>query len=147
MAGEEVLQRPGQRAAPAPGSFQQGLRVGRAAVAQEPSGICDHLAGRGGVMTGHEVVREARQPGGRAGELSGEVPGPDRDPVRGPAIAGEAEPVALHVGDQAAGPAGSVGAGRPAGVGAVPAPAGALADPGRACRSAGRAAALRPAGL
>ena len=49
--------------------------------------------------------------------------------MRGPGIAGEAEPVALQVRDQAAGSAGGVGAGWPAGVGAVPAPAGALADP------------------
>ena len=131
VAGEEVLQRAGQRAAPGRGSLQQGLRVDGSAVAQEPPGICDHLAGGGGVVAGHEVVREAGQPGGRVVEPGGEVLSPDRDPVRGPGIAGKAEPVAFQMGDQAASPAGSVGAGRPAGVGAVPAPAGGLADPAR----------------
>ena len=129
MAGEEVLQRAGQRPAPFRGSFQQGLRVDGPAVAQEPTEACDHLAGGGGVVAGHEVVREAGQPRRRVAEPGGEVLGPDRDPVRGPGIAGEAEPVALQVRDQAAGPAGGVGAGCPAGVGARPAPAGGLADP------------------
>ena len=36
VAGEEVFQRPGQRAAPGNGSLEQGLRVDGAAVSQEP---------------------------------------------------------------------------------------------------------------
>ena len=79
MAGEEVLQRAGQRSAPFRGSFQQGLRVDGPAVAQEPPEVCDHLAGGGGVMAGHEVVREAGQPRRRVAEPGGEVLSPDRD--------------------------------------------------------------------
>ena len=97
-------------------------------------------------MAGHEVVREARQPAGRVAELGGEVPGPDRDPVRGLGIAGKAEPVAFHMGEVPAGPAGNVGAGRRPGQEQCPhQPVPSRIRPGLPQR--GQGFGLRPAGL
>jgi hypothetical protein len=83
--GEQALQRPGEgthRTPGAAGTFQDGLRVVRVLVFQQPPQHGDHGAGAGGAVPGREMGDEIAQPVRRVRQPGGEVRALDERAVR-----------------------------------------------------------------